>query len=214
MEINVTEQFDFEIDPYEAEYDRDMGQLKFTASLQEFTGLKMVLKMSFDEPLYVSPGEIQDTLTIKFKNPESFVSVETGQHMQPAILTIPIKKQMPESEFTKAYISVSEDLDATLKIIFWIVLAFNIIFDGSRAMDHFVELINALQMQIHFPMLQVVFPANVMVLYAHILPIVMFDIISILEDTKLDYTNMFEFDDENNKITNPKFSGQMQELGY
>ena len=63
-------------------------------------------------------------------------------------------------------------------------------------------------------MLQVVFPANVMVLYAHILPIVMFDIISILEDTKLDYTNMFEFDDENNKITNPKFSGQMQELGY
>ena len=68
---------------------------------------------------------------------------------------------------------------------------------GSESMEYFIGLINALQMVLHLPMLWIIMPGNVTIFFKIILPIVMFDVLDGLDDTKYDPNNVFEFDDCN-----------------
>jgi hypothetical protein len=80
-------------------------------------------------------------------------------------------------------------------------------------MDYFVEMLNVLQIVIHFPMLGIILPANVILFFKIIIPIVMFDVLNGLDGTKIDPSNMMEFDD-NNDLNSQVFISQMSDLGY
>ena len=60
-------------------------------------------------------------------------------------------------------------------------------------MDYFIEMLNALQIVIHFPMLRILMPANVTLFFKIIIPVVMFDILDGLDDTNIDPNNLMEF---------------------
>ena len=85
----------------------------------------------------------------------------------------------------------TEAIDKFLKWAFWFVLAFNILMSGSESMDYFIGLINSLQMVIHLPMLWIIMPGNVTTFFKIILPIVMFDVLDGLDDTKYDPNNLW-----------------------
>jgi hypothetical protein len=50
-------------------------------------------------------------------------------------------------------------------------------------------------MVIHLPMLWIIMPGNVTLFFQIILPIVMFDVLDGLDDTKYDISNLFQFSD-------------------
>ena len=102
---------------------------------------------------------------------------------------------MVDSQGTKSFVTGTEAIDKFLKWAFWFVLAFNVLMSGSEAMDYFIGLINALQMVIHLPMLWIIMPGNVTLFFQIILPIVMFDVLDGLDDTKYDISNLFQFSD-------------------
>jgi hypothetical protein len=110
-------------------------------------------------------------------------------------------------------VATSQKLDKLLKITFFFALGLNILLAGSGSMDYFIEMLNVLQIVIHFPMLGIVLPANVIFFFKIILPIVMFDVLNGLDGTKMDPTNLMEFD-ETNELNSQVFISQMSDLGY
>lgn len=71
-------------------------------------------------------------------------------------------------------------------------------------MEHFIVMINSLQIAIHLPILNVLLPSNVVLFFEKLLPIVMFDIIK--DEWNINPSDFFEYDDENNVlIDHPKF---------
>ena len=58
-----------------------------------------------------------------------------------------------------------------------LVLSFlmNLLISG-RAMHYMIMMIRSLQMILHLPMLQVIFPGNISMMFTIMVPIVMFDI--------------------------------------
>ena len=80
-------------------------------------------------------------------------------------------------------------------------------------MEHFIVMINSLQIAIHLPMLNTVLPANVILFFDRMLPIVMFDIVK--DEWKVNPSDYLEFDEENNElIDDPRFPQQMANIGY
>ena len=71
-------------------------------------------------------------------------------------------------------------------------------------MEHFIVMINSLQIAIHLPLLNVLLPSNVVLFFEKLLPIVMFDIIK--DEWNINPSDFFEYDEENNGlIDHPKF---------
>jgi len=124
-----------------------------------------------------------------------------------------IKKQIPDNEATKNFAESTEKFDKLLKVTFYCAIALNIFMSGSSAMSYFIEMLNSLQIVIHFPMFRMLLPGNVTMFFKLIIPIVMFDILDGLDDTKYDPNNAIEFD-ENNDLDTQKFISQMSDLGY
>ena len=80
-------------------------------------------------------------------------------------------------------------------------------------MEHFIVMINSLQIAIHLPILNVLLPSNVLFFFKKLLPIVMFDIVK--EEWRINPSDFLEFDEENNElIDHPKFPRQMANIGY
>ena len=121
---------------------------------------------------------------------------------------------MYDTNGTQNFILASENLDRILNIVFWIVLAFNLMFSGTSCMDHYVLMINSLMIIMHSPFLSTVFPGNVILFLEKTIPIVMFDIIK--EEWIINPTNHFEFDEENNglRTDDPRFMPQIKDIGY
>ena len=112
---------------------------------------------------------------------------------------------MPDNDATKNFESASEMADKVLKYAFWTTLGLNILMTGSESMDYFIAMINSLQMIIHLPMLWVMIPGNVALFFKLILPIVMFDVLDSLDDTKYDPNNYIPYDGDLNQLDKNKF---------
>jgi hypothetical protein len=78
------------------------------------------------------------------------------------------------------------------------MLAFNILMSGTHAMDHLVLMINSMQIALHIPFLSTTLPANVIMFFQKVIPIVMFDVIK--EDWVINPTNHMELDDAGNEL--------------
>ena len=83
-------------------------------------------------------------------------------------------------------------------------------------MDHFILMINSLQIAMHIPLFSSALPGNVILFLQRVIDIVMFDIVK--EEWKINPTNIMEFDQVGNEYTKDEqarmFPGQMQEIGY
>ena len=66
---------------------------------------------------------------------------------------------------------------------------------------------------VHLPMLWIIMPGNVTLFFQIILPIVMFDVLDGLDDTKYDISNMFKFSDCS-QLDKQRYIDQMRDLGY
>ena len=104
-----------------------------------------MIKINFDHPVQISPNLMQDMMLLKFNNHTSFKSL-SGNYFKQAVTVVmkEVPKQMIDNETTKNLISASENFDLALNIVFWILLAFNLIFGGTVSMDHFILMINSL----------------------------------------------------------------------
>ena len=61
--------------------DEDPINLKFFVSIEDWTDRGMQLLINFTSPLVVSKGRNEDAIIIEFKDPDMFVSKETGQNL-------------------------------------------------------------------------------------------------------------------------------------
>ena len=100
---------------------------------------------------------------------------------------------MYDTDATRNFKDASEKLDIALNVIFWMMLVFNILFSGTESMDHYVLMINSLQIIMHIPLFSSALPGNVILFLEKTIPIVMFDIIK--EDWAINPTNHFAFDE-------------------
>ena len=100
---------------------------------------------------------------------------------------------MYDTDATRNFKDASEKLDIALNVIFWVMLVFNILFSGTESMDHYVLMINSLQIIMHIPLFSSALPGNVILFLEKTIPIVMFDIIK--EDWTINPTNHLTFDE-------------------
>ena len=112
---------------------------------------------------------------------------------------------MEDTVATQALSVGSETIKITTQVVFWIGLAFQIF--GETALMMLRLMIRTYQILLHLPMMQLLVPANVMMLFSSILPIVCWDM---LEGT-LDWEKQEGF--KYTKAEAP-FPGQLEELGY
>lgn len=78
----------------------------------------------------------------------------------------------------------------SLKILLVITFVLNILLRGSG--HYFTMLINSLQIVLHLPIIKVIVPANVSMVFSYMIPVVMFDIF----DTEWTTELVFNFDDD------------------
>jgi hypothetical protein len=84
-----------------------------------------------------------------------------------------------------------------------VVFLINIFLSGSYA--YMIGMIRCLQMVLHIPLLNVVVPGNITMVFGFIIPIVMFDV---LENDTYNYATYLEFTDKTD------VPGQIQNIGY
>ena len=124
-----------------------------------------------------------------------------------------VPKQLLDNAITRNFSDVSTKVDRFLQVLFWVLLVYNLLATGTNSMEHFIVMINSLQISIHLPIFNILLPSNVILFFEKIIPIVMFDIIK--EDWNLNPSDFMELDEEGGKlIENPKFPRQMANIGY
>jgi len=99
-----------------------------------------------------------------------------------------IRKQMENSEFNLSVEDSAENSLISMEILLIISLILNL-FD-RRAMMYMIALIRSLSVIIHLPLLRILIPSNVSLVFSIIIPIVMFDILDSDYSTEL----LLEFD--------------------
>jgi hypothetical protein len=95
---------------------------------------------------------------------------------------VSIRKQLSNTQGNRKFVESSKIGNISLKFMFVFTLVLNIFCHG--ALDYMIRVIRSLQMIIHMPMLRIIIPANVIVFYEIIIPIIMFDILEADYSTK------------------------------
>lgn len=97
---------------------------------------------------------------------------------------------MANNALNKGVSNSAESGETILKICMIVMFLMNILLSGSG--HYFSMLINSLQIVIHLPILKVIVPANVSMVFSYIIPVVMFDILEPDWTTEL----VLDFDDD------------------
>jgi len=186
--------------------DFDQTLLSFTWEPVFFEGDRLDIQITFKSPLYISINIAQDIMSLIFEKPNLFFSKETLQPLERSSrrLTGYVPKQLLDDKATQNFSSAADKLDKVLQVVFWVLLIYNICASGTSSMEHFIVMINSLQIAIHLPIFNVLLPSNVILFFDKMIPIVMFDIVK--DEWKVNPSDYLEFDEENNGlIDDPKF---------
>ena len=62
--------------------DEDPEEVKYFLSITDWTELELKMFINFTEPLSISKGRNKDAIICTFKNPNLFVSKETGKVLE------------------------------------------------------------------------------------------------------------------------------------
>jgi len=90
---------------------------------------------------------------------------------------------MPDTPTTKSIIKSAENSQSTMKGLLIGTFVMNLVMQG--AMVFMIGMIRSLQIILHLPLFKNIFPANVSMLFAIMVPVVMFDIIESSWTTEL-----------------------------
>ena len=114
---------------------------------------------------------------------------------------------MPDNELSNSLVTVSESTSSSLMSSLIVSILMNIFLKG--AIHILVKMINNLQLIVHIPMLNVIIPANVITMFAILIPLVMFDM---LEDLKL--LDIYFPDSEQDADVHMRDYDQLRDIGY
>ena len=161
----------------------------------------MKIKLKAKHPEYISPQLMDDTLAVYFL----VDMVSQDRHYlstNPVFGKIP--KQMPDNSLSQGFIDATFASKQVLKFSLVVTGALNLLF--SQAFSIMLVMVNALQLTLHLPIMNIVFPENAMTYISTLFPIVMFDV---LEDNQW-------FNDLFGKDVTPRYNirTQVQDLGY
>jgi len=106
-----------------------------------------------------------------FYSPE----LDKDLHQSSRTLKKRIRKQMETNEFNLSVETSAENSLLSMEILLIISLFLNL-FD-KRAMMYMIALIRSLSIIIHLPLLRIMIPSNVSMVFSIIIPIVMFDLL-------------------------------------
>ena len=154
----------------------DLSKVAFTWSLESYDASGMQIQINFASPVYVSTGFGRDKLRATVRAPKYFQSRDTFLSIPlNATDTIKIQKQMENSAFTEAFALFTEGVgnltDGALISNFIVNLLF------SFGMNLLWGLLHAMQIVAHFPLINIMMPANAVMLFQVIVKIATFDLI-------------------------------------
>ena len=129
---------------------------------------------------YVSPLQEQDRLMIQINPFQTFFQGINKPFKYLDHSSTKLQSRIPKQiKKTHEIILINQSTtDTKIVIIFAIVLQVLMSSIFKNSFKYMVSMINALQFIFHFPIMNIVFPANVMNFFNIMIPIVMFDVLS------------------------------------
>jgi hypothetical protein len=179
-------------------------KLGFNWECVDFTEENMQIKLTFENPLYVSYKE-SDMLMITIKD-SSFFRREAFEDYLPVKYSMSrkIMSIMEENIATAILSGVTDSAKSAMDVSLVFNLLTNIAFSSSMYL--LWGLINTLQMILYLPMIGVNFPANVKFLYSILIPVACMDLIP------REYTTDLIFDISEDEDS--PYNDILEELGY
>lgn len=119
---------------------------------------------------------------------------------------------MENSNFNKQYEIKTDDLNSMMLILLIVSIVLYVITSGGRAMKFMFIMVRALQIIMHLPLIQVLFPANIMMIIKALFPTIGFDIMdSVLE---WEDQSLVEFNFKQHDTIKDKVFNQLVDIGY
>ena len=162
--------------PNEDNNAEDPDDQAFTWEALSFSEREMKIQVTFNKPSFISAAVNRDMFMATVKDTKYFYSAET-------LVPIPLEtsdsiiapKMMPNSDFTKAFAGGTEGMGNFTNASLVSNFVVNLLLSG--AMNLLWGLLHAMQIVAHFPLVNVMFPANAYMLFEVIIKIATFDII-------------------------------------
>ena len=106
---------------------------------------------------------------------------------------------MPKSKAAQLLQGGSEDLQTLMNWLLIISIVLYLISNGKLAIRFMFIMVRSLQLIMHLPMLQVIFPGNAMTLIVIVIPVVGFDILETFLDWEMlnESFEVFNFNEHN-----------------
>ena len=150
--------------------------------------------MTFESPAHIStPSEVQDFLVfhVKEEGLNFFYSMQ-NKRLDPEKHTVKrkIRRQMENTALNRGLEDSAEGGELSLKFLLIFTFLMNLVLQGS--MIYFTMMIRSMQLILHMPILKVLVPSNVSMIFGYIIPVVMFDIF----DTSWTTEVVLEFDED------------------
>lgn len=113
--------------------DVDPRALKFYVSLEEWTEDKFNVSLKFEDPMLISQGQERDTVFIKVKNKNYFISQETGLPIDTSNLLIKqtLPRQLPPGVDENDLIKNAELAAQALEGLVYVQIAMQIFLKGG-----------------------------------------------------------------------------------
>jgi hypothetical protein len=156
----------------------NMSHLNFTFKVTEYNKDLMIIKLNFTNPLAISPLKQQDRLVWHVLDRKHFFISATelvDLHLNFTTLSGKIMKQLPDDLPSNSLYFSSELVIKIFGGTLGSAMFLNILFEGS--LSELLGMIKALQLVYHLPIMSTVAPANVIVMWNILIPLVMFDLV-------------------------------------
>ena len=141
----------------------------------------MAIKVTFDQPEYISAGTERDILKIIIREPDWFKSqVNSLTIKQDSESEVKIPKIMPDNDLTRAVLEVSENLKDVSNTISVSSAAINLFTQGP--ITFIWGLINCIQVLSYFPLINVAMPANMHFVFMIMAKMASFEIVDKITD--------------------------------
>mmetsp|Transcript_6152 Transcript_6152/g.9892 ORF Transcript_6152/g.9892 Transcript_6152/m.9892 type:complete len:366 (+) Transcript_6152:3401-4498(+) len=192
--------------------DFSVDVLNLTWTVSSYEGTRLLLKLNFTSPAYVSKLIVQDTMVVHVREPRHFFM--SREHLvdlseDHRTLSSKIRKQMPDTSFTRGFKTAAEATKTSMKGAMIGSFAINFILAG--VLNLLLGMVNSLQIIIHLPIMSVVIPANALTMFLILFPIVTFDI---LENYEAILGIEEEEEEEPEMDLKDYLPGQMVDLGF
>mmetsp|Transcript_12386 Transcript_12386/g.19281 ORF Transcript_12386/g.19281 Transcript_12386/m.19281 type:complete len:218 (+) Transcript_12386:3359-4012(+) len=167
----------------------DLFHLNFTWEVVEYVGHEMKIQLMFEGPEWVSMSSPShfDKLVFHIIDPSYFfISKTLLENVETRTMMVNVPPQLRDNGFNRGVASSSQGAKQTMKATMVVSFIANAFLSGSLSLV--LGMVNSLQLIVHLPMLNVAIPANAMLVFKALIPIVTFDILENYEEMLADLT--------------------------